>query len=69
MTDRLEILRQVEEMLGPEGTPEQAQALLPILERHGHVTFDPTYGYALTMPDWDDCGELNALIAESQESL
>lgn len=66
MTDRLEILRQVEEMLGPEGSPDQAQALLPVLERHGHVTFDSQIGYTLTMPDWDDLGELNALIAEAE---
>lgn len=47
MTDRNDIIRQIEELLGSEGSPEMAAALLPHLESAGAITFDASRGYEM----------------------
>lgn len=48
MTTKTEITRQIEELLGSEGTPELAAELLPHLEQAGVIIFDASRGYQTT---------------------
>jgi hypothetical protein len=67
MTDKNQIREQVEELLGSEGSPEMAEALVATLESHGYITFDGQYGYELALPDWNDDGQCwNELLAEAE---
>jgi hypothetical protein len=45
MTDRNEITRQIEELLGANGSHALAVAMLESLERHGCVQFNAASGY------------------------
>lgn len=48
MTDKRDITRQIEELLGSEGSTEMAAAMLERLETMNAVVFDPAAGYTMT---------------------
>lgn len=48
MTTKTDITRQIEELLGSEGSPELAAAMLERLEAVEAVTFDAARGYQMT---------------------
>ena len=48
MSDQRDIIRQLEEMLGSEGSPEMAELMFVELKSSGIITFDERGGYALT---------------------
>jgi hypothetical protein len=60
MTDRNEIIRQVEERLGSGGTPRLAEAMFIELKDLGYIVFDPALGYMfedeehLALGMWDE---------------
>lgn len=45
MTDRNDITRQIEDLLGSEGTHGEAASITEALIENGGITFDPQYGY------------------------
>lgn len=47
MTTKTDITRQIEELLGSEGSPELAAAMLERLEAADAVTFDAARGYQM----------------------
>ena len=65
MTNRNDITRQIEQLLGSDGSPEMAAALLPRLESTGAITFDASCGYQMA-DSFDDefSGALAAAIKE-----
>ena len=66
MTDRNDIITQIEELLGSEGSWALAESMLLVLEKHGYVEFDGHRGYALALPEWNDDGAAwNALLLEA----
>lgn len=68
MTDRNGIIDQIEELLGSEGSRELAEAMLPILQKDGYVTFDAQNGFTLS-PLPDDGSMFTSTVAEAEESL
>jgi hypothetical protein len=47
MTNRNDMIRQIEEMLGGEGSPEMAEAMFNQLKAAGDVTFDAARGFVM----------------------
>jgi hypothetical protein len=69
MTDKNDIIRQIEDLLGPEGSRDLAEAMLPILKRRGYVTFDADSGYELNLEYFNEDGEQwNSIIAEAYKA-
>ena len=59
MTDKAEAIRRVEEVLGSEGSTEEAVRVFRVLEERGLITFDAVSGYlfdsiGLDAADWLD---------------
>lgn len=70
MTDKNDMLQQVEDLLGADGSKEQARAMFVILEDQGYIQFDAHRGYTLDVPDFNDFGETwCALLIESDALL
>lgn len=67
MTNRNDITRQVEELLGSDGSPEMAAALLPHLEDAGAITFDADRGYEMTESFDDEFAGALAAVIEVRE--
>lgn len=65
MTDRNNITRKIEELLGSDGSPEMAAALLPHLESAGAITFDAARGYEMAESFDDEFAA--ALVAVMRE--
>jgi len=53
MTNRINMIRQVEECLGSEGNRIMAEFMLERLEAAGHIAFDAARGYQWS-DEWDD---------------
>lgn len=51
MTDKNEILRQIEGQLGDQGSRELAVEMFDLLECTGYITFSGDFGYAYDSPD------------------
>lgn len=51
MTDKNGIINHIEDLLGSEGSTALAAAMLPLLERDGHVTFNGHDGYVMSKVD------------------
>jgi len=67
MTDRRDIIRQVEEMLGSEGSNEMAAQMLVELRSSGIIKFDEQSGYTLNQDcesAWD--AALQKVIVEQE---
>jgi hypothetical protein len=66
MTDKNEIIRRIEELLGSEGSHEQAANMLPALKAAGLVTFDASAGFEFA-PQFYELPEREwlAMLAES----
>jgi hypothetical protein len=70
MTDRNQIIDQIEELLGSEGSAELALAMFGLLREHGYVTFDPEAGFVLDIPDFNDGGRhWNTLLIEADGAI
>jgi hypothetical protein len=70
MTDKDNMLREVEDLLGADGSKEQARAMFVILEDQGYIYFTPYRGYVLDLRRlaYDDAGWC-ALLIESDALL
>ena len=51
MTDRNQIINEVEELLGSEGSHDLAEAMVEALQTQGYITFDEHHGYVLAEVD------------------
>lgn len=68
MKYKRDVIRELEERLGAEGTPELAASLFAVLRARGYIRFDAAAGYRLELPDWNDGGAAwNALLDEAEE--
>jgi hypothetical protein len=66
MTDRNQIITQVEELLGSEGSREDAERLFELFyHEYDYIGFDPVDGFVMNIPDFND-EEWNQILAEAE---
>jgi hypothetical protein len=69
VTDKREMLRQVEEGLGSEGSRELAKHMFDVLEEHGRITFDPVNGYVMQEFNENQNEDYLDLLREADERM
>ncbi len=70
MTDRKQIIGEVEALLGSGGTRELAESLFDVLRVKGFVLFDAQDGFSLAIPESADRGQTwCSLLQEAEEAI